>query len=200
MLLYLLFCSLLGCPLIFLQSETKRNRSENEWSETAKQKVSFACFDLKWNGFFCMRNKMTQSKKYWKLVNHFVFLNSGIWLEYIVSCSQHKEHVATASSSIPYIATTLSSILYGATTLSSIPYVATTSSSITVTTTSSSFPYVTITSSSVPLILTLCLYNLILYYSLLIQPCPLFLFLLQNHLIRYYSLLLLLYHLFLVFL
>ena len=32
----------LGCPLILLQSKTKRNGSENERCEIAKQKVSFA--------------------------------------------------------------------------------------------------------------------------------------------------------------
>ena len=55
-----------GCPLISLGSETKRNESENERSEIAKKKVSFACFDLKRNGIFWMRNEMIRSEKYRK--------------------------------------------------------------------------------------------------------------------------------------
>ena len=111
---------------------SKRNQCETEAKMSeAKQKVSLACFALKRNEIFCMRNEMTWSEKYRKFVKIFVFLNSGIWLEYIVSRSQHKEYVATTSSSIPYVATTLSSILCVATTSFCIPYVATTSSSIT---------------------------------------------------------------------
>ena len=56
----------LGCPHISLRSETKRNGSVNEQSEIAKQKVSFACFAIKRNGKFGMRNEMIQSKKYRK--------------------------------------------------------------------------------------------------------------------------------------
>ena len=49
-----------------------------------------------------------RSEKYQKKVYNLVlkslpeFLKSGILLEYIVSRSQHKEHVATTSSSIHY--------------------------------------------------------------------------------------------------
>ena len=52
-----------GCPLISLGSETKRNESENERSEIAKKKVSFA---LKQNGILWMRNEIIQSEKYRK--------------------------------------------------------------------------------------------------------------------------------------
>ena len=38
---------LLGCPLISLQSKTKRNGSENEQSEIEKKMISFACLALK---------------------------------------------------------------------------------------------------------------------------------------------------------
>ena len=55
-----------GCPLISLGSETKRNESENERSEIAKKKVSFACFALKRNRIFWMRNEMIRSEKYRK--------------------------------------------------------------------------------------------------------------------------------------
>ena len=56
----------LGCPLISLRSETKRNGSENERSEIAKKRFSFACFALKRNRIFCMRNEMIRSEKYRK--------------------------------------------------------------------------------------------------------------------------------------
>ena len=56
----------IGCPLISLGSETKRNESENERSEIAKKKVSFACFALKRNGIFWKRNEMIRSEKYRK--------------------------------------------------------------------------------------------------------------------------------------
>ena len=58
----------LGCPLISLRSETKRNGSENERCEIAEQKVGFACFALKRNRIFYMRNEMQRSEKYRKLV------------------------------------------------------------------------------------------------------------------------------------
>ena len=56
----------LGCPHILIGSETKRNGSENERSEIAKKMVSFACFALKRNGIFWMRNEMIRSEKYRK--------------------------------------------------------------------------------------------------------------------------------------
>ena len=40
----------------------KRNESENEQSEIAKKKGSFACFALKQNGNFWMRNEMIRSE------------------------------------------------------------------------------------------------------------------------------------------
>ena len=58
----------IGCPLISLWGETKRNGSENERSEIAREKkVSFACFALKRNGIFCMWNEMIWSEKYEKM-------------------------------------------------------------------------------------------------------------------------------------
>ena len=52
----------IGCPLF-------SNKSKNEWSEIAKKRVSFACFALKRNGIFWMRNKMIWSEKYRKYQN-----------------------------------------------------------------------------------------------------------------------------------
>ena len=56
----------LGCPFISLRSETKRNGSENERSEIAKKRFSFACFASKRNRLFCMRNEIIRSEKYRK--------------------------------------------------------------------------------------------------------------------------------------
>ena len=62
----------LGCPRLSLWSETKRNGSENERSEIAKQKVSFAGFAMKPNGKFCVRNEMIRSEKYRKEVSNLI--------------------------------------------------------------------------------------------------------------------------------
>ena len=44
----------------------KRNGSENERSQIAKKRVTFACFALKRNGIFWMRNELIRSEKYRK--------------------------------------------------------------------------------------------------------------------------------------